>query len=122
VASQDILLVEDDVDVRESICEALRDEGYSVVAAANGADALAQLEHHRDVPPGLILLDLMMPVMNGVEFLDRYAADPSLPDVPVVVMSANPAASGQLRTDVLLYLRKPIDLDRLLQTVAVWCG
>ena len=116
-----ILLVDDDSAIRDVIAELLEEDGFGVITAANGAEAMAKLDEIKDAPPRLILLDLMMPVMDGWQFLDRYA-DSELPPVPVVVLSANLAASGGVhRSDVLLYLRKPLDVDRLLETVHTWC-
>jgi CheY-like chemotaxis protein len=118
-----ILLVDDDPAICEALMEILEDEGYEVTVARNGREALDYLRKRRDRPPGLILLDLMMPVMSGVEFLDAYGEEPGLPSVPVVVLSVNPALSGrQHRRDVLLYLSKPVKLPHLLGTVEQWCA
>lgn len=118
-----VLVVDDDPGVRESLGDVLRDEGYAVAMASSGRDALAHLEQNRSTPPGLILLDLMMPEMDGLSFLDVYGTDTTLPVVPVVVLSANIAATGgHHRKDILLYMKKPIDIERLLETVDVWCG
>ena len=117
--TKDVLVVEDDDAIRDAIREVLTEVGYSVTTAPNGEEALGRLRES-ERPPGLILLDLMMPVMDGWQFLDRLSADPGMHDVPVVVLSAN--VGGQPRNDVLLYLRKPIDLDRLVETVDRWCA
>ena len=117
-----VLVIDDDPAIRSIITEILADEGYDVAAATNGEEALGHLKRSSEAPPGLILLDLLMPVMDGLRFLDRYAAEPDLPVVPVVVLSANLATTGVHRSDVLLYLRKPIDMDRLLETVGRWCA
>jgi CheY-like chemotaxis protein len=107
--SATVLVVDDDAAIREVIAEVLRDEGYDVAEAANGAQALEAL--HAMAHPGLVLLDLMMPVMSGWEFLEEVRADGKLSHVPIVVVSAMaaPGVSG--------HLLKPVDLDRLLQTV-----
>jgi CheY-like chemotaxis protein len=117
--SKQVLVVDDDDSIRNAIREVLTDEGYSVTTAPNGEAALGRLRDS-DRPPGLILLDLMMPVMDGWQFLDRLSTDPQLHQVPVVVLSAN--TGGPARGDVILYLRKPIDLDRLVETVDRWCA
>jgi CheY-like chemotaxis protein len=117
--TKDVLVVDDDDAIRDAIRGVLTDEGYSVTTAPNGQEALGCLRQS-DRPPGLILLDLMMPVMDGWQFLDRLSAEPELQQVPVVVLSANTA--GKPRDDVLLYLRKPLDLDRLVETVDRWCA
>ena len=107
-----VLLVDDDPDIRESICMVLEAEGYSVETAANGAEALEKL---RDLPlPSLVLLDLMMPVMNGWRFLELVnGGQPAT--FPVVVVSA---AVPPKPDNAVSCLRKPVDLDSLLAKVA----
>src|SRR5262245_65683521 len=117
---KEVMVVDDDQAIRDVLTEVLNEEGYAVTTATNGQEALGQLRKS-DRPPGLILLDLMMPIMDGWQFLDSLSADPLLHGLPVVVLSANLAASGHARDDVLLYLRKPIDLERLVETVGRWC-
>jgi CheY-like chemotaxis protein len=114
-----ILLVEDDVGVREGISDCLVLEGYEVDTAANGAEALARLR--AGTRPGLILLDLVMPVMNGAQLLARLRHEPGLADIPVVLMTAAmppgarlPPASG--------YLSKPFDLSELLGLAERHCA
>jgi two-component system response regulator CpxR len=104
-----VLVVDDDEAIRQVISEVLRDEGYDVVCAENGLQALSELQRER--PPDLVLLDLMMPVMSGWEVLEQLQASDELSRIPVVVVSAM-AAPG-----VHEYLPKPIDLDNLLSTV-----
>lgn len=102
-----ILLVEDDTDLREALAEFLADEGFGPVdTAANGAEALRKL--HDGPPPGVILLDLMMPVMDGWAFRRAQLADSQLAPIPVVVLSA-----ADSLPDVSASLRKPVDLDAL---------
>jgi CheY-like chemotaxis protein len=107
-----ILLVEDDFAIRETIAELLAEEGYRVTSAANGAEALAMLEESD--APALILLDLMMPVMNGFEFLRRWNAEPSLAAVPVIVLTARRPVD--VPGHEIVY--KPFHLDALLGAVA----
>jgi len=91
----------------------LESEGYDVRTAANGAEGLAALE---DMPaPDLILLDLLMPVMNGAEFLKEQEKRPALRAIPVVVLSADSTVKSQPR--VYSHVRKPIDLTELLLLV-----
>ena len=116
-----ILLVDDDDAIKETLTEILEDDGYQVATAKDGQEALDYLRQHRDAPPGLILLDLMMPRMNGVQFLDAYRDDQTLPDVPVAVLSANPGLCRESR-GVLLFLGKPVKLPNLLETVQRWCA
>ncbi len=111
-----ILIVDDDRDLRETLDEVLRDEGYSVRGVANGEEALELLR--RSPPPCLILLDLMMPVMNGWQFRSAQLADPKLADIPVCVISA--AAVGGIPS-AQCHLNKPVELEQLLQVIAVHC-
>ncbi len=111
-----ILVVEDDADIREDLAELLRDEGYDVATAVNGEDGLALLR--REASVGLILLDLMMPVMDGWQFREAQLADPALASVPIIVLSADgdtPRKASALRANA--YLTKPFALPRLLTTI-----
>src|SRR5439155_12456386 len=80
-----VLVVEDDTDGRETLAELLEAEGYPVARAANGRQALDYLQ--RAGPPGLILLDLLMPVMDGYQFRQRQRQDPVLASIPIAVVS-----------------------------------
>jgi CheY-like chemotaxis protein len=104
-----VLIADDDEAIRQVISEVLRGEGYDVVCAANGAQALSELYKERQ--PDLVLLDLMMPVMSGWEVLELLQSSEELSRIPVVVMSAMTAPG------VCEHLDKPIDLVRLLDTV-----
>jgi len=104
-----VLVVDDDLAIREVVSEVLRDEGYEVTVAADGVQAMSALR--RAPHPDLMLLDLMMPVMSGWEVLEQIHDDSELARVPVVVVSAMTAPGGHE------HLAKPIDLDRLLATV-----
>ena len=112
-----VLVVEDDAAIRESVCLILEDEGFPTVSAANGKEALATLRR-LEPPPRLILLDLMMPIMNGWEFYELISRDKTVSAIPVVVMSAQETDvyAGSLRL-----LRKPLALDQLLSTVSEFC-
>ncbi len=105
-----ILVVDDDEAIRQVIAEVLRDEGYDVVCAANGAQALRELQ--KKERPDLMLLDLMMPVMSGWEVLEELEATEPRSRIPIVVVSAMGAPG------VAEHLSKPLDLDDLLATVA----
>lgn len=114
VARKTILVVEDDYDLRDVVCDVLRDLGYVVLCAGDGREALAVLQARQRVD--LILLDLMMPGMNGYQFRDRQLADAALAPIPVVVFTAG----NEQRCNALgnvVYLRKPVELDDLVQTV-----
>lgn len=111
-----VLVVEDEEALRELMREALELSGYDVVAAGNGRealDAMARIEH-----VCLVLLDLLMPVMNGWEFFSELRSHPPLATVPVVVHTSEAA---QAPTGVRV-LQKPIKLDRLLAVVREYCA
>jgi CheY-like chemotaxis protein len=115
-----ILVVEDDSAIREVLTDVLESEGYEVLNAANGREAIQLLQH--SLPPCLILLDLMMPVMNGWQFRDVQRQDPLLAPVPVVVISADsdlPSKAAAIHAND--FLKKPIELNRLLDTVEHYC-
>ena len=109
-----ILVVEDEPDLLDALSDLLTDEGYAVSGAANGADALAFLA---DRPaPDLILLDLMMPVMNGFDFREAQRRDPRLDAIPTVALTASP--DSRVRAlDVPAWLAKPLSIDDLLDTI-----
>ncbi len=115
-ADRRVLVVEDDADVRTMISIMLTIEGYDVSTAENGREALDLLR--RGDHPDLILLDLMMPVMNGWQFRAEQVRDPDLARIPAVVISGGDRIVEHSRTlGAADYLRKPIDLDVLLATV-----
>lgn len=114
-----ILVVEDNDDVREMMAVTLELEGHEVATAVNGRDALNKL--HSGEKPCVILLDLMMPVMNGWEFRREIEHDPELRNVPVVVVSA--ATSDMIRkAHADAHLPKPVDMDELLDVVCCFCN
>jgi CheY-like chemotaxis protein len=111
--------VEDDPDLREMMAQLLTLEGFQAATVSNGREALEYLGD-RDTPE-VILLDLMMPVMDGWEFRRRQQQDPDLSRVPVIVLSAlDQARAGGL--DPAAFLKKPLDFDRLLQLVRSYCN
>jgi CheY-like chemotaxis protein len=113
-----VLIVEDDADLREMMAQLLALEGYRTETASNGRVALDYLR--RGDFPDLILLDLMMPVMDGWEFRRRQREDPQLALVPVVVLSAlDPSRAADL--EGAAFLKKPLDFDRLLELVRQYC-
>ena len=115
-----ILVVEDEDDVRESLAAILESEGYSVLEAAHGGEALECLRAGDDV--GLILLDMFMPTMNGWAFRDAQRRDPDLSAIPVIVLSADGAAvKSAASMGALDYMVKPVDFDRLLKLIALHC-
>jgi DNA-binding response OmpR family regulator len=110
-----ILVVDDDSDIRETLRDLLEDEGYAVTTAANGADALVSL--NADLP-GLMILDLIMPVVDGNELLAAMQKDARLSAVPVIVSTSDP---GRAPSGVLI-MRKPVNLAHLLSVVRQQCG
>jgi CheY-like chemotaxis protein len=116
-----ILLVDDDQDVRCSLAELLQDEGFEVVCAGDGAQALRALA--APAAPNVILLDLAMPVMDGWTFRDLQRRDPRLAAIPTIVISASHApdrdALESLHADAVL--PKPFDLERLVETLDRVC-
>jgi len=116
-----ILIVEDDFDIREALTQILEEEGYAVRGAANGREALDVASE--GAPPKLILLDLMMPVMNGWQFRAEQLKDPRLASVPVLVISADPQVQPKAASlGVAGLLKKPISLDDLLEAVKTHCA
>jgi two-component system, chemotaxis family, chemotaxis protein CheY len=113
-----ILVVEDDDAIRGLVSDVLRDDGYDVREAANGLEGLAQLHAER---PDLIVLDLMMPIMDGWTFVEQCRRKPDCGDVPIVVTSAShdlPRTAERLRSyGVRTCLAKPFDVDGLLALV-----
>jgi CheY-like chemotaxis protein len=111
--------VEDDRDMREMMAQMLTLEGFDAGTAANGHDALHYLRQG-DLPE-LILLDLMMPVMDGWEFRRIQQEDPDLASLPVIVLSAlDPTRAAEFGDAV--FLTKPLDFDRLLGLVRQYCA
>ena len=115
-----VLVVEDDPDIRATLCEALEDNGYRAAGAANGAEALEYLRKAAE-PPCLILLDLMMPVMDGQTFRTEQRADPKLANIPVVVISAYRDVERQANDLAAEFLSKPVRLETLLETARKHC-
>jgi CheY-like chemotaxis protein len=120
-AEHPVLVVEDEPDIRDLMVAILESEGYAVRAAADGAEALAQLQ--LGSPPCVILLDLMMPVMDGWTFCREMQKIPELAGIPVVVVSAvskqdprNPCAGA------VEHIPKPIEIGALLAAVERLCS
>lgn len=116
-----MLVVDDDADVREALHEVLADEGYHVTCTANGREALTWLRSHP--APSLILLDLVMPEMDGPQFRAQQRRDPSISAIPVVLLSGDVSFSDRARAlDAAGTLAKPVRLDDLIATVIRHCG
>jgi two-component system chemotaxis response regulator CheY len=114
-----ILVVDDEFSIAETVAEVIAFAGYQTVCAANGR---AGLDAARSARPALILLDYMMPVMDGLQMLARVRADPDLREIPVVMMTAAPLgiADASRRWDALLI--KPFDATQLVRTIRKLIG
>jgi signal transduction histidine kinase len=108
-----ILLIEDDADLREALSDALEFSGHTVVSAVDGDDGLRQMREHK---PDVVVLDLMMPKLDGWQFRVAQRNDPNLAETPVVVMSASSSPTAAA-VDADLYLRKPLDAKTVLQAI-----
>jgi len=116
-----VLIVEDDEDIRESLIELLDDEGYEARGVSNGRDALALLAGP-DARPCLIILDLMMPIMDGRTFREEQLRRSDVSAIPVVVISAYKDVETRLDgLDVSDCLPKPLDLGALMGVVRAHC-
>lgn len=121
-----VMVVEDEPDLLENMKALLEDEGYDVYCARNGQEALDILAKVDSPPPGLVALDLTMPVMDGGAFLRVFAGteaahSPSPPKV-VLVTAAEALPAGVASADALPMLRKPINVDTLMKLVEQHCG
>jgi CheY-like chemotaxis protein len=117
VTARSVLIVDDDADIRSCIREALEDEGYRAAGAVNGVDALRQLREDR-LRPDVILLDIMMPEMDGFSFRAEQLEDPELAAIPVLVFTAYGSprdVAAQL--GAAGHLRKPLRLGELFATL-----
>ncbi|HEV3263061.1 MAG TPA: response regulator transcription factor [Gemmataceae bacterium] len=119
-AGKNILIVEDEDSTRDMLAMLLEDEGYAVTQAANGHEALDRLRSQD--PPRVILLDLMMPVMDGWMFRRIQKQDPVLASIPVVIVSAAGEVGQQaVALSAASYLQKPIEPNHLLATIRRLC-
>lgn len=117
-----VMIVDDDPDIRGAVLETLEDEGYVALGARNGQEALALLRA-LPVQPGLILLDMMMPVMDGLGFRAEQLADGAIAEIPVVVMSADTQVTKKAENlKAAAVLKKPVDLEGLLEVVRQFCA
>jgi DNA-binding response OmpR family regulator len=110
-----VLVVDDDAEIREIVAMALEDDGYRVDTACDGAEALCKANEHQ---PDAIILDVMMPVMDGWEFLAKWRTRPFEHRAPVLVMSAVGNRRMALDAGAQGYLSKPFDLETLEATLA----
>lgn len=116
-----VLVVEDDTELREILVELLEDHGYRATAVSNGLEALQHL-HGDGIRPCIILLDLMMPVMDGATFWTEKQRDSALASIPVVVLSAYSHSFAHVdMTGVKRFFAKPVDPRRLLDVIREEC-
>ena len=111
-----VLVVEDEQDLREMMRDALELNGYAVVTAGNGQDAMEKISHIENVC--LVILDLFMPVMNGWDFIEQMRQRSDLASIPIVVHSSAP---GPLPAGITRFLQKPILFDRLISIAQEYC-
>jgi DNA-binding response OmpR family regulator len=110
-----IVLIDDEFGLADVLSAALSDTGFRVWTAVNGMQGLQMMAEH---PPDLVLLDYMMPLLDGPGVLHAMRGDPKLERVPVILMSAMPEAVVRRRTtEYVAFLRKPFDFDALLAAV-----
>ena len=112
-----ILIIEDERVIAEILSAVLEDEGYTVHVADNGKEGIATL---KSTHPDLVLCDLMMPIADGRAVARAMAADPTTRSIPLIIMSAggNPPTDPNIRYNA--FLRKPFDLNQLIDTVEHW--
>ncbi|MCP3140370.1 response regulator [Pyxidicoccus xibeiensis] len=116
-----VMVVEDDDEIREVLIEILEEHGCEVVGAANGALALAYLKS-ATVLPCLILLDLMMPVMDGQTFREAQVQDPVLANIPIIVVSAyRDVQANAEKLRAASYIKKPPRIEELVSAVEQHC-
>lgn len=121
-SGRNILVVDDDAALRNTLVEVLEEEGYRATAACNGMEALEVLRT-LPAPPTLILLDMMMPVMDGWAFRAEQKKDPLLSEIPVVIFSAQGRVKEMAsQVSASAYLKKPLLLKELLEMVEKFCG
>nr|WP_246357267.1 response regulator [Pyxidicoccus fallax] len=112
------MVVDDDPDIREAVQDILSFEGYSVVQADNGREALELLNRQPPVRPCIILLDLMMPVMDGEEFVGHLQKQAELAALPVILVTASGRGTFP---GIKAIIKKPFEMDELLAAVAAHC-
>ena len=119
--SHRVLVVDDDPDLRDAMVEVLEESGHAATGVANGNEALAHLRSSLD-QPCLILLDLMMPVMDGRTFREEQLRDPTLSPIPVIVISAfHDVDQTAAQMQAAAHVKKPVSLRDLVQLVERFC-
>ncbi len=112
-----VLIIEDDKYILDSLSELLVEEGFLVSTCSNGQEALDYLRQTSNLP-SLILLDIMMPVKDGIAFRREQESDPRLANIPVIAMSADGQIEiTKIRIGLKQHLKKPLDIETVLKTV-----
>jgi len=118
-----VLVVEDDRDLRDAVAEILEEEGFAVAGAADGREALDALRGAGAAEFCLVLLDMRMPVMTGIEFRREQLRDPRIAEVPVVAFTADARDRGEpALLGITSFISKPVDVERLLEVVSQFCA
>lgn len=118
---KNVLVVEDDSDIRDALRDLLQVEGYNVLCAGDGEEGINVLQKiSTSNPPCLVVLDLMMPLMDGWDFYKIKQADQKIADIPTVVISAYEGDKGDLSE--VPFIKKPIEFQVLLEAVQEHCG
>ena len=116
-----VLVVEDDLEIRESLAELLRLDGYGVTTAGNGYQALSVLKEMETLP-ALIILDILMPEMDGLEFLRKRQGEARLKSIPTVVLTCNETnEASAMKLGANSFLQKPVEAEHLLQSARKLC-
>jgi len=117
-----VLIVDDDADIREVLAETLQVKGFRVATAANGLDALTVLRAMSD-RPSAILLDLMMPILDGYGFLEHWRLDPVLASIPLAIVTAGHGVDRhRLGGGALPIIPKPFDVPKLIRSLDALCS
>lgn len=112
------MIVEDDKPIFECLRELLELEGYQVTGASHGKDALQKLEKNENDPPDVILLDLMMPVMDGFQFRENQKLNSKISNIPVIVMTAGGCSEANKKElGIKAFLKKPFELSKVLKLI-----
>lgn len=117
-----VIVIEDDFEIRNTLCDVLEAEGYDVHGAENGQVGLDVLKGLKELP-GLIIVDLMMPVVDGYEFRNQQLKDQRISLIPTVLFSADGQLSAKAQAaGITEFIKKPIDLEDLYALVKKYCG
>lgn len=116
-----VMIMDDDVDIRLTLADILEDEGYSVTSASDGLEGIQAINNMAQ-PPGLIILDLMMPNMNGHEFLKVRTENANLANIPVAYFSADTEIHNKSKEAGVESIRKPVNFGELFSVVRKHCG